>query len=357
MTNFEERLKIYKEKLNKNYDLVIDLEKNKLPAFKKASRIICDPKDDKELRIAEAYLNSNIATKNIKWAVDNGVYEPKSVYENETLKIIVDYSINSTKSLFERRSLNSYIEESFGTINPEISAKIMYQVCTIPKEEKIQRYVNNKIKTQDIKSPKYQKIKFMIAFTYSIIKLISLAPRVFKIIDTEQDINDYEIYSRTFVNLCEEGIKDNIKDYWNNVLSKLDYEDTKRIYNSISEEDKEKLAKLDPEDIKSVAIFNAIMSLSAYSYKNSVFDLPLKDINIIAEKISVSKEELAKLVSLGIFARKPIVETWFELDRFENSFDQPSYKYPFYIASYLKEAMRESKANKEEKEKPKEYKK
>ena len=349
MTNYEKRLKAYKALLYENYDLVHELENNMIPGFKKLIRILYDPKDDQELQIAESYIYRLI----IKWAIDNGVYKQKNIESNESLNVIIDYALNSTKSIFERRSLQSFVEKRFETLTPEIRAKIMYQICTIPKEQELLKYINKVIREQEIEMTEYKNKKFQIAATHALKKLSSLVPGVF----TEQDNRNYEIYSRTFINLCEEGLKDNIKEYWNNDLSNLDYEDTKRIYNSISEEDKEKLAKLDPEDIKSVAIFNAIMSLSAYSYKNSVFDMPLKDINIIAEKISVSKEELAKLVSLGIFARKPIVETWFELDRYENSFDQPSYKYPSYIASYLKEAMRESKANKEEKEKPKEYKK
>lgn len=355
MTKYEERLKAYKELLYENYDLVHELANNKLPTFKNAIRILCNPKNEQELRIAEAYLNINIATKNIKWAVDNGVYKPGSIYSNDTYNLIIDYSINSTKSIFERRSLNSLIEERFGTITPELSAKIMYQIYTSPKEEKIKIYVHNSIKDQGIEMTEYQKIKYMLAFTNGIIKIISLAPRVFKLKDTEQDINDYEIFSRTFINLCEEGLKDNIKKYWNNVLSNLDYEDTQRIYNSISEENKEILAKLDPDDMKSIVFISALMSISEYSSINSVIDIPLKDINRIAEESSVSKDDLKKLVGIGIFYRKPIVETWFELESLENSFNKPTNKYPSYIAKYLKEAMRESKAKKEDKEKPKEF--
>ena len=344
MTNYEERIKAYKELLYENYDLVHELENNMIPGFKKLTRILYDPKDDQELQIAESYIYRLI----IKWAIDNGVYKQKNIESNESLNVIIDYALNSTKSIFERRSLQSFVEKRFETLTPEIRAKIMYQICTIPKEQELSKYINKVIREQEIEMTKYKNKKFQIAATNALKKLSSLVPGVF----TEQDNRNYEIYSRTFINLCEEGLKDNIKEYWNNDLSNLDYEDTQRIYNSISEVNKEKLANLDPESIQALVIINF---LSSNNLDNSIINIPLQEINRIAEESSVPRDELRHLVIKGIFCRKPIVETWFELESLENSFNKPTNKYPSYIAKYLKEAMRESKAKKEDKEKPKEF--
>lgn len=344
MTNFEERLKDYKELLYENYDLVHELENNMIPGFKKLIRILYDPKDDQELQIAEFFIYRLI----IKWAVDNGVYKQKNIESNESLNVIIDYALNSTKSIFERRSLQSFVEKRFETLTPEIRAKIMYQICTIPKEQELLKYINKVIREQEIEMTEYKNKKFQIAATNALKKLSSLVPVVF----TEQDNRNYEIYSRAFINLCEEGLKDNIKEYWNNDLSNLDYEDTQRIYNSISEVNKEKLANLDPENIQALVIINFF---SLNNLDNSIINSPLQEINRIAEESSVPSDELRHLVIKGIFCRKPIVETWFELESLENSFNKPINKYPSYIAKYLKEAMRESKVKKEDKEKPKEF--
>ena len=346
MNNYEERLKDYNEKLNENYDIVRELEKSKIFRQKKIHRIICEPRDFQELRIAEAYLDINIAIKNIQWAIDNRVLEIKKEDSNETFNLIIDYSINSIKSKNERSSLQSFIEKRFGVITPEVSAKIMYEVLTSPKEEQLKEYCKNVLKKQGIDMTDSQKIKFAVAVTYSMLKIISFAPNPFKFLATKQDINDYEIYSRAFINLCEEDIKDSIKDYWNNVLSKLDFKATYSIYNRISNEDKEQLSNYEPEKI-----INYNNPLYLYLYSTSdlyLIEKTLYKISIIAERSLVSKEKLMQLVCDGVFSRYPIVETWFEIETFEDIYDQPTYKYPSFIAKYLKEAMRESKLKQEE---------
>jgi len=350
MNNYEERLKDYNEKLKENYDIVIELENSiiPLPENKEVARILCQPRDCQELRIAETYLDCTIAKKNIKWAVDNGVFKAKNEDSNETQNLIIDYSINSIKSENESRSLESFIEERFGVITPDVSAKIIYGLLTMPKEEKLIEYYKKVLEKQEPEMTDSQKGKFVIAATYSLIKILSIAPSIFNLKITEQDIKNYEIYSRTLINLCEEGIKDNIKDYWNNVLSKLDFEDTYSVYNRISNEHKKRLAEYEPKEIRNIILLKCLTSLTQSYLMNSLIDTALSNINIIAVRSSVSKERLIQLVCDEVFSRQPIVETWFEIETFKDSYDQPTYKYPSYIAKYLKEAMRESKLKQEE---------
>ena len=345
MTNYEKRLKAYKEKLHKNQDIVSILAKNKLPSFKKAVRVLSEPKDELELRLAEAYLENSIEVGNIIWAIDNGVIEPTSVESNEPLILILDYSINSIKP-FVQRSFDSFVEERFGTVTPDVSAKIMYQIATVPNEKTISEYTNRVIKEQGIKMTKPSFDRFSQSVTNGIKKMSSFIPEVFKQEDTEQDIKNYEIYSRTFSILCEEGLKGSIKDYLNYCLSKLDPEATYKIYNKISKANREILAKCDRKEIQSLLLGRNLMTLQYFM--KYIVDTDLEDIIKIAEESSVSTDDLIQLVACGLFSRKPIVETWFRIELFENSISQPQYDYPNYIERYLREAIGESKAQKEE---------
>ena len=216
MSTFEESKKEYLERLSTNMDFVNHLIEQKDESSRKTAKLLLDPRNERELRVANGTLTQKEDMVALTEAVLCGNVEEIPLEENKG----IGFLINIINALVDQQNmaananapvdLKATLKHRLEPLNdPKEIARICYSLISGLAAKPIEtvEYIQGKVKIDFENEIETAKFKLYLQESQAAIQSAAPNPTAPSADMTDEGVETFEAYVNEFHELCEKGIQ------------------------------------------------------------------------------------------------------------------------------------------------------
>ena len=210
MSDFEKRKEEYLERLSTNTQYVKSLTEKKDERSRATLRIMVDPRNEKELKMATSTLDFAEDCMNLLTNAACGNVEPIPIEENEGLKAITSIMkmLISGEEITEETMTAKLNNSKSGNVSPEQLAKVIYGMLIgfISNPEEAMTYVCNEMGVSLDNEVDLIRLQVLLEEAQTRVQALQPSPDPYKEM-TDKNLDEFVAFAEAFHNLCEKNIK------------------------------------------------------------------------------------------------------------------------------------------------------